>query len=110
MPWKSEIATPQQSNLNDLSKIVTLNQKNKVENADYSKYASDVQAILVNPPWNCTNPLASNQNSKSKSESRVSIEDFKKNFKIPTTVMKDGLVFIWVEKEIIYDLIKCFEA
>lgn len=24
--------------------------------------------------------------------------------------MKDGLVFIWVEKEIIYDLIKCFEA
>ena len=23
--------------------------------------------------------------------------------------MKDGLVFIWVEKEIINDLIKCFE-
>jgi hypothetical protein len=23
--------------------------------------------------------------------------------------MKDGLVFIWVEKELIYDLIKCFE-
>ena len=24
--------------------------------------------------------------------------------------MKDGLVFIWVEKELICDLIKCFEA
>lgn len=23
--------------------------------------------------------------------------------------MKDGLVFIWVEKEVIFDLIKCFE-
>ena len=24
--------------------------------------------------------------------------------------MKDGLVFIWVEKEVIFDLIKCFES
>jgi hypothetical protein len=32
------------------------------------------------------------------------------NFKVPTSVMKDGLLFIWVEKELISDLIKCFEA
>lgn len=31
------------------------------------------------------------------------------HFKIPKEVMKDGLVFIWVEKEIIHDLIKVFE-
>lgn len=44
------------------------------------------------------------------SQQKISIEDFCDNFKIPTSVMKDGLVFIWVEKEIISDLIKCFEA
>ena len=45
-----------------------------------------------------------------KKKNRVCIEDFVNNFKIPTSVMKDGLVFIWVEKEIISALIKCFEA
>ena len=45
-----------------------------------------------------------------KKKNRICIEDFVNNFKIPTTVMKDGLVFIWVEKEIISALIKCFEA
>ena len=52
----------------------------------------------MNPPWA----------SESK-KGKVSIEDFKKNFQIPTSVMKDGLVFIWVEKELIYDVMKCFE-
>lgn len=45
-----------------------------------------------------------------KKKNRICIEDFVSNFKIPTSVMKDGLVFIWVEKEIISALIKCFEA
>jgi hypothetical protein len=62
-----------------------------------------VQAVLINPPWE-------NSFTKDKQSKKVSIEEFKKNFKIPTTVMKDGLVFIWVEKELISDLIKVFEA
>jgi hypothetical protein len=45
-----------------------------------------------------------------KKKNRINIDDFVNNFKIPTSVMKDGLVFIWVEKEIISALIKCFEA
>ena len=34
-------------------------------------------------------------------ESGLSIEDFKK-LTIPDSVMKDGMIFIWVEKEYIY--------
>lgn len=38
----------------------------------------------------------------------MSITQFQK-LKIPTSVMKDGLVFIWVEKEIIFDVINYME-
>lgn len=69
---------------------------------------------MINPPWDCMNPL-SNYHGKEgvkgeKKKNRINIDDFVNNFKIPTSVMKDGLVFIWVEKEIISALIKCFEA
>lgn len=50
------------------------------------------------------------QKSADDSSDRITIEDFCSNFKISTDVMKDGLVFIWVEKEYISKLIKCFEA
>jgi tRNA1(Val) A37 N6-methylase TrmN6 len=85
-----------------------------VNELDYSQYATDVQAILVNPPWDCTHPISCQNNdnsklSKSKNTNGISIEEFCRSFKVPTTVMKDGLLFIWVEKEIIADLIKCFE-
>jgi hypothetical protein len=36
------------------------------------------------------------------------IDDFLK-LNIPTSVMKDGLVFVWVEKEIISEVIKHME-
>lgn len=29
---------------------------------------------------------------------------------IPQSVMRDGILFIWVEKELIYEIIKIFEA
>ena len=70
---------------------------------------------MINPPWECINIFDTEERQeKSKSqqqaEGRISIEDFCSNFKISTDVMKDGLVFIWVEKEYISRLIKCFEA
>ena len=65
-------------------------------------------AILICPPWNCSNIFKEREN-RDKEKQTISIEHFTKNFKIPTSVMKDGLVFIWVEKEIISDIIKCFE-
>lgn len=57
----------------------------------------------MNPPWE-------NSFTKAKSAKKISIEEFKSGFQISTGVMKDGLVFIWVEKEHICDIIKTFEA
>lgn len=39
----------------------------------------------------------------------VTIEDFKK-LKIPDDVMKDGMLFIWVEKEYIMDIVRHLET
>ena len=92
---------------------------NKVQEQDYRKYARDVQAILVNPPWDCSNPMlgyesntskGSNQSCKKNSDQRISIRDFCEHFVIPKEVMKDGLLFIWVEKEIISQIIKHLES
>lgn len=111
MPWKQEVKPQAGQVPKDLHKVVTISGKNKVQNEQFEKYSHDVQAILVNPPWDCTNPLSNAQSDAKKGKNgRITIEDFVANFKIPTSVMKDGLVFIWVEKEIISDLMKCFEA
>jgi hypothetical protein len=104
MPWKSDVVQQETSSLlkDDLSNIVTCSGKNKVLEVSLEDHALDVQAILVNPPWE-------NTFNSEKQPKKISIEEFKKSFNIPKTVMKDGLVFIWVEKEYIFDLIKCFE-
>lgn len=64
MPWKTEVNLKQGAVSDGLSKTVTFSSKNRVEQVDFSKYAHDVQAILINPPWNCTNPLSAETNSK----------------------------------------------
>ena len=68
---------------------------------------------MINPPWECINifgPANVKKAPGNDGQNRISIDDFCENFKISTDVMKDGLVFIWVEKEYISQLIKCFEA
>lgn len=104
MPWKTEIVQQDTTNLikDGIAKMVTCSGKSKVLDLNLSDHAENVQAILMNPPWE-------NSYSSEKQPKKISIEDFKKSFDIPTSVMKDGLVFIWVEKEFIFDLIKCFE-
>ena len=42
-------------------------------------------------------------------QSGLSIEQFRR-LKIPKEVMKDGMIFIWVEKEYIYDVITHLET
>lgn len=104
MPWKSEVTKQDTITLtkDGYSKIVSCSGKTKVLDVKLSEHAENVQAILINPPWE-------NIFSTDKQSRRISIEEFKKCFDVPTTVMKDGLVFIWVEKEFISDIIKCFE-
>jgi len=85
--------------------VVNVQGKNKVQCEQFDKHTTDVQAILVNPPWDCMNPLSNYHGKESvkgdKKKNRITIHDFIDNFKIPTSVMKDGLLFIWVEKEVI---------
>lgn len=52
-----------------------MSSKAPVQCADLKKYANDVQAILINPPWDCCQSNSKNPKKKNK---LVSIEDFKK--------------------------------
>jgi hypothetical protein len=54
MPWKNEVKD--QGNVSslqkeNLAKVVSTASKEKVLDIDLSKHATDVQAILINPPW-----------------------------------------------------------
>lgn len=94
MPWKNEVKQETETDLEKrgLAKVIAFSDKKPIWKCDLGKHAADVQAIMLNPPW-----------------SMLSIEQFKE-FSIPASVMKDGLLFIWVEKEIISDVIKSLEA
>ena len=71
---------------------------------DLTKHAQDVQAILINPPWEHCRATKDSKNPKS-----LSMSAFQR-LVLPTSVLKDGLIFIWVEKEIISDVIKFMES
>ena len=47
--------------------------------------------------------------ARARAEAGLSIEEFKK-LQIPNDIMKDGMIFIWVEKEYIYDIVKHLET
>ena len=118
MAWKTNCSEPKKAKHGDpnlekkgLARNVVCSGKQKVQELDFTQYAHDVQAVLINPPWNCSNPLMGYEDNRgSKPQQKISIDDFVNNFKLPTSVMKDGLLFIWVEKEIIQPIIKCLEA
>ena len=72
-----------------------------------SKHIQNAQAILINPPWDC---IVSARGEKSVDKTgKITFDEFCSSLKIPVDVMKDGLLFIWVEKEYISKLIKFFE-
>jgi hypothetical protein len=67
---------------------------NDIFSEDLNNYAEDLEAILINPPW--------------KEISKFNFENFTK-IKLPLNKMKEGLIFIWAEKEYISDLVYFFE-
>ena len=76
----------------------------------------DVEAILINPKWadHGYDPLTRQttsikDNERRKAFSGTTIEELKK-LRIPDFVMKDGILFIWVEKELIFEVIVFFET
>ena len=50
--------------------------------------------ILINPPWHAEN---------------FKIEELIEKLIISEQLMIDGIVFIWVEKQYIYDIVMSFE-
>lgn len=78
-------------------------------NCQFQRELIDVEGILIHANWADYNfqieatpnePLAEKQR-------RESLK--KMNLRIPDTVMKDGILFIWVEKEFTNDVILFFE-
>ena len=54
MPWKSEVPQSQDTNnlqKDGLSKVVPCSTKSKVLDVSLDDHAFDVQAVLMNPPW-----------------------------------------------------------
>jgi len=66
-----------------------------VSSHDLNSYAKDLQAILINPPWSNKAP-------------KFDFNKFSK-LKLPLNKMKEGLIFIWTEKEYIHDVVYYFE-
>lgn len=59
-----------------------------------------VEGILINPRWAHYKFNPKTQDVEPTPGSGLTLEEFKK-FKISEEVMSDGILFIWVEKEII---------
>lgn len=70
----------------------------------------DVEGILMSPKWaphRYDTTLKQLIAIKTDEPDIITIDEFKK-LKIPDTVMRDGILFIWVEKELIHEIIKFF--
>lgn len=66
-----------------------------IVSCDMNSYAKDLQAILINPPWSNKAP-------------KFDFNKFSK-MKLPLNKMKEGLIFVWTEKEYLHDVIYYFE-
>jgi hypothetical protein len=69
---------------------------------NFDNYTHSVEAILINPRWNTTDT------KPDKPDGSITVEDFK-SLTFSNKLMIDGLVFVWVEKEIILPIIKIME-
>lgn len=98
--------------------------KNKGQKVKQEIKIEEIEAIYINPRWKTTKvgeflsaPVEKIKKEDSDSDDQeykkrlaksnqngVTIEDFKK-LTIPDSVMKDGMIFIWVEKEHIAEII-----
>lgn len=77
---------------NGLAKVIRVKELPKV---NFDLHAKNVEAILINPSWK--------QNGAG-----ITLEDFA-HFQFSKHLLIDGLVFVWVEKEIIFDIIRILE-
>ncbi len=69
---------------------------------NFDNFAQNVEAILINPRWNTSGI------KPAKHDGSITVEDFA-NLQFSKKLMIDGLVFVWVEKEIIRPIIQLME-
>jgi len=67
---------------------------------NFDNYAHNVEAILINPKWNTTN--------KDVKEDEMTLDQFK-HLKFSHNLLIDGLVLVWIEKEILSKVIEILE-
>lgn len=86
--------------LDPLEEYLTLSKvelREEIETLNFEEFTTDVQAILINPDWNL------NKKEGSLDEG-VSIHQFKK-LKFTNKFVSEGIIFVWVEKEIMSEVI-----
>jgi hypothetical protein len=76
--------------------------KEGILKTNFDNHAKNVEAILINPAW------ITIKDKKGKIKG-VTMDDFTQ-LRFSKTLMTDGLIFVWVEKEIILPVIKFFET
>jgi len=123
----------EQEQLDLLSKVIKVSNveefrfeyKDNAGGKTRTKELKDLQAILINPKWadhgftpsesqtSTDNIVRKGKRLKQLEQRRAAfagtqIEDFKKLI-IPDKVMKDGILFVWAEKELISEIVLHFE-
>jgi len=94
MPWKKRaLDEVMAANTQEYSKMI---ESDNIYNINLEDIAQNVEAILINPPW------------KKILEDPTELDKFK-TLNFEKNLMKDGLIFIWVEKEFLVEIIKMFE-
>lgn len=78
-----------------LAKVIRV-KEGTLPKVNFDLHAKNVEAILINPAW------------KQDGSAGISLEDFA-HFEFSKHLLIDGLVFVWVEKEIIFDIIRILE-
>lgn len=68
---------------------------------NFDQYTKNVEAIVINPNWNIKKGAPSQKGF-------VTLDDFAE-LHFSKNLMIDGLVFVWVEKEIISQIIRILE-
>ena len=86
MPWKEAIKEADEGE--EISAV------EEMFKSELPLHLTGLEGILLNPPW---------------TSSPTFTEDFLNWFQLPLTMLHDGIVFIWVRKQSIFQVIKSFE-
>ncbi|EAS04360.2 hypothetical protein TTHERM_00301770 (macronuclear) [Tetrahymena thermophila SB210] len=97
LKWRND-KIPLKSASETDNKCKVVNVKN-IFKSDLSKYGANLQALFINALWKV----------KSRKEKEgLNINDLS-NLKIPLSLMKNGILFIWSEKEILGQIVEIME-